>query len=269
MMLRDLPSGPTSTFPGCGSEWNLPMPKICVPYDSARRATSALPSTETPCFVCMPAATRSWYPGELPMGVPGGPSAVARSALWMISPSGSPSTKLIVRTRREESFSNARGVVTSGTRPLMAAPINVSICDSRSKSNSRGTCARYSFRMLLWSNGSRAPWASANSDTASMFFMSIRISRSEPGTCTFTATLVRGASRSLATCTCAMVAVAMGRESNSANSSSADPFRSFSTIFFISRELTGAQSSNTDFSAAMYCGGRRSDFVANTWPTFK
>ena len=115
------------------------MPKICVPYDSTKRATSALPSTETPPFVCIPAAARSWYPGDELMGDPGGPPAEPRSALWMMSPSGSPSTKLIVRTRRDERRSKARGVVTSGTRPWMAAPITVNICASRLKSNSRGT----------------------------------------------------------------------------------------------------------------------------------
>ena len=124
--------------------------------------------------------------------------------------------------------------------------------------------------MLVWSNGSRTrSRSSANSETASMFRMSIFIRRSEPGTCTFTATFVRGASRSRATCTCAMVAVAMGARSNSANSESTDPPRSFSTIFTMARASAGAQSSNTDLSAAMYCGGSRSDFVANTWPTFK
>mmetsp|Transcript_4977 Transcript_4977/g.21142 ORF Transcript_4977/g.21142 Transcript_4977/m.21142 type:complete len:321 (-) Transcript_4977:874-1836(-) len=269
IMLKVFPSGPTRTFPGCGSEWNLPIPKICVPYDSQRRATSALPSTETPPLVCMPAAARSWKPGDELMGEPGGPPAVALKARWMMSPSGSPSTKLIVSTRRAERFGNALGVVTSGTRPLIAAPITVNMEASRWKSNSNGTCARYSFKIEVWSNGSRTPRLSANSETASMFFMSMRISRSEPGTCTFTATLVLCAPRKRATCTCAIVAVAIGCFSNSAKSESIDPRRSFSTIFLIFRASTGGQSSNTDLSAAMYCGGRRSDFVANTWPTFK
>ena len=225
------------------------------------------PLMRVPFFVSIPAAAFCWNPAPELIGSPSPPFA-ARNARWIISPRDSPSTKLIVSTFFVDKLSIALGVVISGHLPSIALPITVNMLASRVKSNSNGTWVRYSFKIEVWSKGSLIPLLSANSLTASMFFMSMAISFSLPGTWTFTATFVFPSFR-VATCTCAMVAVASGDFSKLANNLSTLPFNSFWTIFLMTFPSTGGQSSNTDFSAAMYCGGSKSLFVANTCPTFK
>jgi hypothetical protein len=66
-----------------------------------------------------------------------------------------------------------------------------------------------------------------------------------------------------------MVALAIGFCWNVKNVEvTLDP-KSSSTIFAISANGTGGHSSKTPFSALTYCGGKRSLFVANTWPTLR
>ena len=108
-------------------------------------------------------------------------------------------------------------------------------------------------------------------ETNSMLAMSIRIKRSLPGFWTFTATLVSLPSTSTcATWTCAIVADASASVSNDLNTAlTCLPPNSFRKIESILEAGTGGQSSKTDFNAATYCGGSKSDFVANTCPTLR
>jgi hypothetical protein len=87
----------------------------------------------------------------------------------MISPKLSPSTKVIVSTRFSDIPGTTFGVAISNPfRVEIAPPTTVNMEASLLKSNSRGTCNPYSFKIEVWSNGSFAPFASANSETAEL-----------------------------------------------------------------------------------------------------
>ena len=118
----------------------MPSVKICTPNVSMSLPISAPPSTALPPLVLIAAAALAENPDADDV-----PDAVR--ARWMIVPRLSPSTNVIVTTRPVQSSGIAFGVSTSGTLPWMASPMSVSICASRLKSNSSGTCARYSFKI--------------------------------------------------------------------------------------------------------------------------
>mmetsp|Transcript_34057 Transcript_34057/g.108208 ORF Transcript_34057/g.108208 Transcript_34057/m.108208 type:complete len:292 (+) Transcript_34057:852-1727(+) len=233
------PSGIHRTLPGWGSEWNRPSTKICWPNASSRRVKNTVPSKEGGMF-------SRGISISCPMEVP-----LRKCMVMIFSPQSSRMTcgtttwSMPALTRDPEMASSSRS--------------------SRVKSNSCGTCSRYSRSTDTWSKLTLRPRPSIIREKLSIVFMSPYIRCSMP--LCWTLITMSSLSSVRARCTWAMVAVARGSVSTLRYTSSSFLLSCPSTVPRISLNAACGHASNTRLRRAVYCGGRRSALEANTCPT--